>query len=278
MTEPRLGYQILLLLVLAAPLGAPAAVADSVNAVRVHGCGAHAGVAALRGSARLDEVARRLSQGAELRAAEQLAHYHALSSFSLRISGVPASGDVAATLRGQFCLQTTNPAFRELGTWRRGGDVWIALAEPFAPPAARDRAAISRRVLQLVNQARGHARQCGATHYAAAAALQLNATLGRAALAYARDMAAFAYMEHTGRDGSSPAERLTRSGYRWRESGENLASGITTPEEVVAGWVRSPEHCANLMDPAFRQMGVAFAVNARATAGVYWALEFATPR
>jgi uncharacterized protein YkwD len=98
------------------------------------------------------------------------------------------------------------------------------------------------------------------------------------ALAYARDMAAFGYMDHTGRDGSSPQARVTRGGYRWSEVGENLASGIMTPEEVVAGWLSSPEHCANLMDPGFRQMGVAFAVNPRDERGVYWAMEFGTPR
>ena len=91
-------------------------------------------------------------------------------------------------------------------------------------------------------------------------------------------MATYGYMDHTGRDGSSPAQRITRSGYRWREVGENLARGIMTPEDAVAGWLHSPEHCANLMDPAFRHMGVAYAVNPRNDAGVYWALEFGTPR
>src|SRR5438046_1861701 len=105
-----------------------------------------------------------------------------------------------------------------------------------------------------------------------------NATLARARAQYARDMATCGYMDHTGRDGSSPEERITRSGYRWRETGENLASGIMTPEDAVAGWLRSPEHCANLMDPAFRHMGVAYAVNPRLEAGVYWAQEFGTPR
>jgi uncharacterized protein YkwD len=105
----------------------------------------------------------------------------------------------------------------------------------------------------------------------------LNATLEHAAAQYARDLASFGYLDHTGRDGSSPAQRITRSGYRWREVGENLARGIMTPEDAVAGWLHSPEHCANLMDPAFRQMGVAYAVNPRNDAGVYWALEFGTP-
>ena len=108
--------------------------------------------------------------------------------------------------------------------------------------------------------------------------LTLNATLGRAALEYSKQMATWGYMNHTGHDGSSPAERITRSGYRWREVGENLASGIMTPEQVVTGWLGSPEHCANLMDPLFTQMGVAYAVNPHDAAGVYWALEFGTPR
>src|SRR5438477_241343 len=106
---------------------------------------------------------------------------------------------------------------------------------------------------------------------------ELNATLEHAAERYARDLATYGYLDHTGRDGSSPAQRITRSGYRWREVGENLASGIMKPEDAVAGWLHSPEHCANLMDPAFRQMGVAYAVNPRRD-GVYWALEFGTPR
>jgi uncharacterized protein YkwD len=106
----------------------------------------------------------------------------------------------------------------------------------------------------------------------------LNATLEHAAGQYARDLASYGYLDHTGRDGSSAAQRITRSGYRWREVGENLARGIMTPEDAVAGWLHSPEHCANLMDPAFRQMGVAYAVNPGNDAGVYWALEFGTPR
>ena len=137
---------------------------------------------------------------------------------------------------------------------------------------------MSGRVLELTTRARATARRCGSQHFAPAPPLTLDAKLGQVALAYARDMAAFGYMSHTGRDGSSPQTRITRSGYRWSEVGENLARGIMTPEEVVEGWLHSPEHCANLMDPKFRQMGVAFAVNPRDEAGVYWAMEFGTAR
>jgi uncharacterized protein YkwD len=247
MTDPRTRCQILLLLALLAPQCAAADVTDSVNSVRRHGCGARpGGMQPLRENARLDQVARQLSLGAELRVAQRLAGYHAVSSFAVRISAVPASGDVERIIGQQFCQQATNPAFREIGSWRRGADVWLAFAEPFTPPASHDRTAISRRVLELINQARASARRCGSTPFAAAPPLVLNATLERVAAQYARDLASYGYMDHTGRDGSSPAQRVTRSGYRWREVGENLARGIMTPEDAVAGWLHSPRSTARI--------------------------------
>jgi uncharacterized protein YkwD len=54
--------------------------------------------------------------------------------------------------------------------------------------------------------------------------------------------------------------------------------GQTTPEQVVQAWLKSPEHCANIMEPAFVHMGVAFAVNQTSEGGIYWAQEFGRPR
>ena len=265
-------------LALLLPACAMAGVIDAINVVRDVGCDGHPGGAPpLHESARLDEVAHRLSQGTKLPEAQQIAGYHAVSSFAVNISPVPPSGDVEAIVSRQFCQQTTNPAFTEVGTWWRGSSVWVALAEPFAPPAPTNLGAISRQVLALTNRVRALPQRCGSTPFAAAPPLVLNTTLGHVALDYARDMAAYGYMDHTGRDGSSPQARITRGGYHWREVGENLASGIMTPEDVVVGWLHSPEHCANLMDPLFREMGVAFAVNPHNGAGVYWAMEFGSP-
>ena len=255
-----------------------AGVIDAINVVRNVGCDGHpGGVAPLHENARLDEVAHRLSQGTKLQQAQEFAGYHAVSSFAVNISNVPPSGDVETIISRQFCQQATNPAFTEIGTWSHGSDVWIALAEPFAPPLPRDLAAISRQVLQLTNRARALPQRCGATPFAPAPPLAMNAKLEQVALDYARDMAAYGYMNHIGRDGSSPQQRITRGGYRWVEVGENLASGIMTPEDVVDGWLHSPEHCVNLMDPLYREMGVAFAVNPHNNAGVYWAMVFGRP-
>jgi len=279
MTDLRMScHTALLLLALLGPAWASAEVIDSVNTVRTAGCDGRHPAAPLRANSRLDAAAHRLAQGAELRSALQFVGYHEVSSFSVSISNVQPGGDVARILAQQFCQQITNPAMRELGTWRSGERVWLVLAEPFTPPAPQDLSEISRQVLALTNRARAEKRRCGSTPYAAAGPLEPSARLSQVALAYAREMARWQFMDHTGHDGSSPAQRISRSGYRWSEVGENLASGIMKPQDVVAGWLSSPEHCANLMDPLFREMGVAFAVNPRDARGVYWAMEFARPR
>lgn len=280
MTEPHVLRQILVFLVITlTPLTAAADVVNAVNKVRAQGCPGRRGTASrLRESPRLNAVARQLSRGIDLRRAQRDAGYHAVASASVQISGVPPNGDVESIVGRQFCSPSTDPAFREIGTFRRGADVWIALAQPFAPPEARDAAAVSRRVLELTNEARSRARRCGSTAFAAAGPLSLSAPLERAALDHSKDMAVNSYMDHTGRDGSSPADRISRTGYKWRMVGENLASGIMTPEETVAGWLQSPHHCENLMTRRFTEMGVAFAVNPATDAGVYWTQTFGTPR
>ncbi len=69
-----------------------------------------------------------------------------------------------------------------------------------------------------------------------------------------------------------------RAGYRYRSTGENIAAGQIKPEDAVAGWVKNAPHCANLMNPAFTEMGVAFAVDRRSEMGVYWTQAFGRPR
>jgi uncharacterized protein YkwD len=279
MTDPRrrCQYRLLPWLLALLPFGSRADVLDSVNGVRRSGCTGGSKSQPLQPNTRLDEVARRLAGGASLHNAQQQAGYHALSAFSVNIADVPADGDVRQIIERQFCPQATNPAFRELGIYRQGSDVWLAFAAPVPGPTQLDPVAQDARMLQAVNAARAVAHRCGNGTYPAAPPLTRDATLERVAQEYAEDMATFGYMDHTGRDGSAPHERITRSGYRWSETGENLASGLADAENVVGGWLRSPEHCANIMDPAYTQMGAGVAVNPRDDTAVYWALEFGRP-
>jgi len=58
-------------------------------------------------------------------------------------------------------------------------------------------------------------------------------------------------------DGSSVDHRAADFGYVFAKIGENLAAGQQTPQEAVANWMASPKHRANMLDPAFTEIGVA---------------------
>ncbi len=112
---------------------------------------------------------------------------------------------------------------------------------------------------------------CGDTYYPAAAPLTLNTRLVLAAIGHSEDMLSTGVMTHTGSDGSDPGERVTRTGYRFSTWGENVAAGYRTPASVVAGWLGSPGHCRNIMNPAFTELG-------GARAGNFWTMVLARPR
>ncbi|MFC4639008.1 CAP domain-containing protein [Deinococcus hohokamensis] len=135
---------------------------------------------------------------------------------------------------------------------------------------------IAQRVLDLTNAARAQARTCGGTAYSPAPALSLNAQLTQAAQGHAADMAARNYFSHTSLDGRTMADRVEATGYRWSTIGENIAAGQTSPEEVVSGWLNSPGHCANIMNPAFRELGVGYAQGGNY--GHDWVQDFGTAR
>lgn len=165
--------------------------------------------------------------------------------------------------------------------------VFVALTLTAAPTGADGRratfvgdaspAAIRTQVLRLVNEARSRGRRCGGERYAPVAPLVPSQLLDEAALRHARDMARNGYFDHAGRDGSQPKQRVARLGYRSRLTGENIAFGPESAEEVVAGWLASPGHCANIMEPRIQEMGIGFAVGTSRGA-IYWVQTLAWPK
>lgn len=136
---------------------------------------------------------------------------------------------------------------------------------------------VRARVVDLVNDARSHARRCGREKFPAAPPLAVSRKLNEAAADHARDMAKRKFFEHQGSDGSQPRDRVARAGYKSRLTGENIAFGPVSAEEVVAGWLDSPGHCANIMDARFRDIGVGLA-NGPKRGQIYWVQSFAAPR
>jgi uncharacterized protein YkwD len=84
--------------------------------------------------------------------------------------------------------------------------------------------------------------------------LRLDTHLQRAAVAHSREMLTTDVFAH-----GAFAGRLLRFNVRMRVAGENLAWGTGyhgTARGIVAAWLASPEHRANLLRPSFRRAGV----------------------
>jgi uncharacterized protein YkwD len=256
---------------------ARADVRDTVNWVRTRGCpGAVAGP--LHDSRPLTRVAQLMSNGIPLGAALATAGYRAAESSAMHLSNAGNDGQVGRLLAARDCTALTDPRLADLGVLRRGSEVWIVLASEVQLPSPRDADLIRGQILALVNQARRNGRRCGSKSYPATAPLVLNEVLTDAALAHSREMATLDEFDHRGHDGSTPAARVARAGYgRYRVIGENIAAGVMTPAEVTQGWLDSPPHCENIMDPRFREIGIAFAVNPASSEVVYWTQDFAAP-
>jgi uncharacterized protein YkwD len=137
-------------------------------------------------------------------------------------------------------------------------------------------AKIRARVVELVNHARSESRRCGSERFAAAPPLGVSRKLTDAASDYARDMARKKFFDHRGSDGSQPKDRVLRAGYHPRLTGENIAYDPVSAEEVVAGWLASPGHCANIMDPRFQSIGTGLAIG-RKRGEIYWVQNFGAP-
>jgi len=136
----------------------------------------------------------------------------------------------------------------------------------------------SEQALALINAVRAAGTRCGERRFAPAPPLTLSFTLAAVAQGHALDMARYDYFEHEDRSGQSPAARVRAAGYSERLVGENIAYGPRSVAEVVQGWLDSPGHCENIMDPRFAQMGFASAPGQRVRRGLYWVQLFAQPR
>jgi uncharacterized protein YkwD len=259
----------------AAPI--PGSALTAARALRLQGCEGHAGIrVALRGSAALDAAALQWSRMSDLKAVIERSGYRAEQSAALHVSGGP--GATQQALSSKLCPELTDRGFVDLGSAQRGQDTWIIIAAPFAPPARSDAVAVAAELLQRINLARARPRRCGNKSFAPAPPLQSNSLLRSAAEAHAQDMVSHDYFAHQGHDGSTPAQRVSATGYRYQLIGENIAAGPETAAQAADGWLASPAHCENIMEPRFTESGVGYAANTSGTPQIYWVQEFAAPR
>lgn len=126
-------------------------------------------------------------------------------------------------------------------------------------------------MLQLVNQARSQERMCGDEHFSAAPPLKLNNMLQLAAEKHAKDMAEKNYFDHDSLDGRDPFDRMEDEGYEYSTAAENIAKGNKNAQSAINSWLDSPGHCANMMNPDLKELGMAQYKN-------YWVQVFGTPK
>jgi uncharacterized protein YkwD len=123
----------------------------------------------------------------------------------------------------------------------------------------------------MVNQVRSQARSCGGVAVAAAPALVWDARLEDAAQVQSSYQQQIRTMTHTGAGGSDGGQRITTAGFTWSAWGENVGWNYPNAAAMLQGWVNSPGHCLNLMEPAFTHLGWA-------RVGAYDTMNLARPR
>ncbi len=124
-----------------------------------------------------------------------------------------------------------------------------------------------------VNSVRTSGTSCGGVAYPAVGALGWDGQLQNAATAHSTDMATnnfFAHLSPT--NGTRIGARALAAGYNYRSVGENIAAGYTSVNDVMAGWLASQSHCANIMEPIFVDMAVSCKINPASTYQYYWTM------
>ncbi len=195
--------------------------------------------------------------------------------------GRPFARFPAARLRTETAAQLVE-VYRRHGQWRlraigQGYDDGLGgLVRDFGvevtddpPPAARAAAAAgpTAEVVAATNAERARR---------GLLALTVDARLTAAAQGHSDDMVRRAFFGHGDPDGMQVWDRAVARGYRYRRVAENIAAGQRTPVEVVAGWMDSPGHRANILDRDVTQIGVGFAVGG--PYGTTWTQVFGAPR
>jgi uncharacterized protein YkwD len=105
-------------------------------------------------------------------------------------------------------------------------------------------------------------------------ALRIDERLNRAAQLHSDDMADRNYFDHQTPEGSRMTDRADAFGYHWRLLLENIAAGQENPAEAVAGWMRSSEHRAAILNATGRDTGMGHSYRLADDGGMrhYWTL------
>ncbi|PHS34077.1 MAG: hypothetical protein COA92_03335 [Sulfurovum sp.] len=163
------------------------------------------------------------------------------------------------------------------------------LSKPHAAPKINR--ATQQKYLDAINKVRAEARSCGsAGSFTTAAPLRWSRALYSAAYEHSNDMLKSNHLTHKGSGtkfdwtarvqrlnrGSHFKERIENNGYKqWKNIAENIALGSSTIDAVMLNWIKSDYHCANIMNPEFTDVGMAYTYKEGSKRSHYWTQNFA---
>jgi uncharacterized YkwD family protein len=145
-------------------------------------------------------------------------------------------------------LEKANPQIRNFNV------IWpgMVIKIPSQPTSGQNTAGISayaEQVAALVNQERAKA---------GLQPLKVSRNLSVMAQDKAIDMYNYNYFDHNSPNYGSPFDMMNKYGISYSYAGENIAKGQQTPQEVMAAWMNSPGHRANILNPHYTTIGVAY--------------------
>jgi uncharacterized protein YkwD len=273
--KPSLAKLLLLLLPVVTALliacACSAAVADAAAGHRAHtACrGAHSSHVSRHGRCPRTRAVHRRRHAAAARGASARAGSR---------SGV--AGKRVHHARARTVRQRSAPVIVSAPT--AGASIASVLATPCQNtelmPEPGDLEAIRAATLCLVNQERARNGELP---------LQVDAELEQAAQSHSEAMVSEDYFAHVAPDGETPVDRVQATGYIPNPQvgytiGENIAWGtleLATPSAIVAAWIASPEHLANILfgeydDTAIGIVPAAPAALANGQAGAIYSQTF----
>ena len=114
-------------------------------------------------------------------------------------------------------------------------------------------------VLYITNERRAQGANCGGQQFGPAGPLEMQDQLRASARGHSADMGNQNFFDHDNPfTGTSPFQRMQAAGFQGFTMGENIAAGQTSPAQVVQGWMTSPGHCKNIMNPQYKYLGVGY--------------------
>jgi len=177
-------------------------------------------------------------------------------------------------LSGQFA-RLPRPALSLLAALLAAGVFGAAQADSALEPCV-DAQALER-ALQRLNEVRQLGEAPCVSGKVVMPPLAWEARLAGSAQQQAADLALRDLLSHVDARQRGLGARLRGAGYAASSAGENLAAGQTTFDDTLQAWLASPRHCANLMQPDFRDVGLACVQRPGSRYERFWVAHLGAP-